>query len=309
MVATVFLALGLVALLGSFIYRLLPDLDIPLTRRVSGALVINIFLPALNFEVVYQLPIDRTFWQVPLILTVGALACVIVAALVLFPVRFDPQVKGSLVLASAFGNVTYLGLPVLQGLFPEHQLQAMQVAVLAEVTVTSLDLVISSVIAPLYGSQTGRSAREIAKEVAEFPLLWAIAIAAACRLGGVHVPAFVLMAFHFLGAAVSGVMLLVLGMALTHSALLAAVRKPGRLTTPLLVKLVLSPIVVLLLARTSSLSDVKIHAITMEGAMPPQLFALIAAEKAGLDTEYLAVAVLALTALSFVTLPLVDSRF
>ena len=309
MVATVFLALGLIALIGSLVHWWLPDLDVALTRRVAGELVINVFLPALNFEVVYKLPIDRTFWQVPFILTVGALTCVLVASLVLLPARIDSRVKGSLVLASAFGNVTYLGLPVLQGLFPEHQLEALEVAVLAEVTVTSLDLVVSSVIAPLYGSEAGRSPKAIAKEVAEFPLLWAIALAAACRLGGVHVPAFVLMALHLLGATVSGVMLLVLGMALRPSALVAAVRKPGHLATPLLVKLVLSPILVLVLARMLGLGDVKTHAITMEGAMPPQLFALIAADKAGLDTEYLAVAVLALTALSFITLPLLDSRF
>jgi predicted permease len=169
--------------------------------------------------------------------------------------------------------------------------------------------VISSMIAPFYGSQTGRSARAIAKEVAEFPLLWAIALAVASRLAGIHVPAFVMMAFHFLGATVSGIMLLVLGMALTPSALIAAARKPGRLVTPLLVKLVFSPIVVFILARILTLSNVKVRAITLEGAMPPQLFALIAADKAGLDTEYLAVAVLALTALSFITLPIIDSCF
>jgi predicted permease len=309
MVATVFLALGLVSLIGSLVHWWLPDLDIAFTRRVAGVLVINVFLPALNFEVVYKLPIDKTFWEVPLILSVAAMACVIVAMVVLLPIRVDPPLKGSLVLASAFGNVTYLGIPVLQGLFPDHQLEAMQVAVLAEVTVTTLDLVISSASAPFYGSQTGRSARAVAKEVAEFPLLWAIALAAACRVAGIDVPAFVLMAFHFLGATVSGIMLLVLGMALTPSALIAAVRRPGRLVTPLLVKLVLSPIVVLILARILKLSDVKLHAITMEGAMPPQLFALIAAEKAGLDTEYLAVAVLALTAMSFITLPIIDSCF
>ena len=308
MVATVFLALGLIALIGSLVHWWLPDLDVALTRRVAGELVINVFLPALNFEVVYKLPIDRTFWQVPFILTVGALTCV-VASLVLLPARIDSRVKGSLVLASAFGNVTYLGLPVLQGLFPEHQLEALEVAVLAEVTEPLLDLVVSSVIAPLDGSEAGRSPKAIAKEVAEFPLLWAIALAAACRLGGVHVPAFVLMALHLLGATVSGVMLLVLGMALRAFALVAAVRKPGHLATPLLVKLVLSPILVLVLARMLRLGDVKTHAITMEGAMPPQLFVLIPADKAGLDTEYLAVAVLALTALSFITLPLLDSCF
>jgi predicted permease len=78
MVATVFLALGLIALIGSLVHWWLPDLDVALTRRVAGQLVINVFLPALNFEVVYKLPIDKTFWQVPLILTVGALTCVLV---------------------------------------------------------------------------------------------------------------------------------------------------------------------------------------------------------------------------------------
>jgi predicted permease len=309
MVITVFLALGLIALIGSFVHLLLPDLDVAFTRHASGELVINVFLPALNFEVLYRLPLDETFWQIPLILLGGVLTCVIVASLVLIPIRLDRRVKGSLVLASAFGNVTYLGIPVLQGLFPDHRLQAIQVAVLAEVTVTTLDLVISSVIAPFYGGQANRSATAIAKEVAEFPLLWAIVLAAACRLGGVQVPAFVMNAMHLLGETVSGLMLLVLGMALNPSALLAAVRKPGRLITPLLVKLVMSPIVVLTFARMSSLTSVKIHAVTIEGAMPPQLFALIAADKTDLDTEYLAVAVLALTALSFITLPIVHSRF
>jgi malate permease and related proteins len=309
MVTTVFLALGLIALIGSVVHLLLPDLDIALARHVSGELVINVFLPAFNFEVVYQLPIDRTFWQVPVILLVGALTCVVVATLILIPFRLDPRVKGSLVLASAFGNVTYLGIPVLQGLLTAHQLEAMQVAVLAEVTVTTLDLVMSSLIAPFYGGGTRPTTAAIAKEIARFPLLWAIGLAAVCRLGGVHVPAFIMMAFHLLGATVSGVMLVVLGMALTSSALISAVSRPGRLITPLLVKLVLSPIVVLMLARRSTLSPVQIRAVTLEGAMPPQLFALIAAEKAGLDTEYLAVVVLALTALSFITLPIASNYF
>ena len=47
------------------------------------------------------------------------------------------------------------------------------------------------------------------------------------------------------------------------------------------------------------------RAATIEAAMPPQLFMLIAADKTELDTEYLAVVVLTLTALSFVTLPIV----
>ena len=43
MVATVFLALGLIALIGSLVHWWLPDLDVALTRRVAGELVINVF--------------------------------------------------------------------------------------------------------------------------------------------------------------------------------------------------------------------------------------------------------------------------
>jgi hypothetical protein len=309
MVATVFLALGLIALIGSLVHWWLPDLDVALTRRVAGQLVINVFLPALNFEVVYKLPIDKTFWQVPLILTVGALTCVLVASLVLLPARIDSRVKGSLVLASAFGNVTYLGLPVLQGLFPEHQLEALEVAVLAEVTVTSLDLVVSSVIAPLYGSEAGRSPKAIAKEVAEFPLLWAIALAAACRLGGIARTSFRADGPSFAGrnsiggdvvGAGYGTQTFGSGCGRTQA------RTLGYAAT----------------CEVSAVSDSGLGACADVGpgggedacdhngrSDAPSLFALIAADKAGLDTEYLAVAVLALTALSFITLPLLNSRF
>jgi hypothetical protein len=309
MITTVFLALGLMALAGSALNRLLPDLDIDLTRRACGQLVLNVFLPALNFEVVYQLPIDSTFWQVPLVLSAAAFSCAALAALVLSLARVDLRVKGSLVLASAFGNVTYLGIPVLRALFPDDRLRAMQVAILAEVTVTSLDLITSSLIAPFYGSEAKFSVKATAKEVARFPLLWAIALAATCRLSGIPMPAFVMMAMHLLGETVSGLMMLVLGMALKPSVMISSVRKSGRLITPLIIKLGLSPLVAFLIARTLKLPALVTQAITIEAAMPPQLFMLIAADKTELDTEYLAVAVLALTALSFVTLPMVANRF
>jgi predicted permease len=49
-----------------------------------------------------------------------------------------------------------------------------------------------------------------------------------------------------------------------------------------------------------------LHATTVEAAMPPQLFTLIVADRFNLDTETLAVAVMVLTSLSFLTVPLVN---
>jgi hypothetical protein len=49
--------------------------------------------------------------------------------------REEKRVVGALILGSAFGNVTYLGLPVLRGLFPYQLQQVTEVAILCEVTV------------------------------------------------------------------------------------------------------------------------------------------------------------------------------
>lgn len=57
MVSTVFIALGIIAILGSIIGFLLPDLDIEQARRSCSALVLYVFLPALAFDAVYRAPL------------------------------------------------------------------------------------------------------------------------------------------------------------------------------------------------------------------------------------------------------------
>ena len=76
---------------------------------------------------------------------------------------------------------------------------------------------------------------------------------------------------------------------------------------PLVIKLVLSPLIVFLLGRICQLPALALHATTVEAAMPPQLFTLIVADRFNLDTEHLAVAVMILTSLSFLTVPVVHT--
>ena len=74
----------------------------------------------------------------------------------------------------------------------------------------------------------------------------------------------------------------------------------------LLIKLALSPLIVVFLGRIFKLLALVLHATTVEAAMPPQLFTLIVADRFNLDTENLAVAVVVLASLSFLTVPLVN---
>src|SRR5579872_6065202 len=109
---TVFLALAMIAAWGASLHRLVPDLDIDTTRRQCGKLVLNVLLPALNIEVIYGAHLARHIWQIPVAMLAGIAVCVVGALLVFSAFPLDRRLKSSLILACAFGNVTYLGMPL-----------------------------------------------------------------------------------------------------------------------------------------------------------------------------------------------------
>ena len=305
---TVFPALAAIALIGASLHWILPDLDIDSARRHCGLLVLNVMLPALNIEVICNAPLGNDIWQVPAAMLAGAVVCVAVSALVYSALAVDRKLRNSLILASAFGNVTYLGMPLLRGLFPSQLLEVTAIAILCEITVTSSDLITGTVLAA-YSDQTGRhiSAKAVLTQLMKFPLLWSVIIAAIIRSLGVPLPPFLKMALHLLGEAASGLMLLVLGMALKPAAIAAAPRKFGSWWPTMLIKLGLSPLVVAFGGAAIGLSGLNLRSATMEAAMPPQLFIFIVADRFGFDTEVLAAAVAFLTVVSFVTLPILNS--
>ena len=140
-------ALALIAIVGASLYHVLPNFDPNATRRQCGALVLNVMLPALNIEVIYTAPIGHHLWQVPIAMTCGVAVCVSAALLVVTAFPIDRRLKNSLILGSAFGNVTYLGMPLLRGLFPQSVIDVTTVAILCEITVTSLDLTTGTILA------------------------------------------------------------------------------------------------------------------------------------------------------------------
>lgn len=302
----VFLALAVIAGVGTALHRLLPSLDIDSTRRQCGSLVLNVLLPALNVEVIYGASVDKVLWQVPLAMLAGLLVCVTIA-LTLFKVfAVTPKQQGSLVIGSAFGNVTYLGMPLLRGLFPEQLLRVTEIAILCEITVTSLDLITGSLLAMFYEGGGQASIKTILAQIVQFPLLWSAAAAFLIRVLGIPLPAFLLTALHLLGQSASGLMLLILGMALKPSVLRRSFDDFRKWWPLLIIKLGVSPMVVAFVGAAIGLSHLNLHAATLEAAMPPQLFTFIVADRFGFDTELLATAVAFTTVASLITVPIIN---
>jgi predicted permease len=263
-------------------------------------------LPALNIQVIYHSTPDHHYWQIPVAMLAGIAVCIGCAVAVFGRFNMDQRTRNALILGCAFGNVTYLGMPLLRGLFASQLQEATEIAILCEITVTSMDLVAGTLLAAV-SKQTGEhvSTRAILLQLAKFPLLWSVAIAAALHVLNIPLPTFVEMSLQLLGSATSGLMLLVLGMALKPEAIVSAIRKIRLWWPMVLIKLGISPVVVALAASAVGLSDLHFTGTVLEASMPPQLFVFIVADKFGFDTELLAPAVALLTVLSFLTLPIV----
>jgi predicted permease len=301
----VFLALAAIAAVGSALHYLLPDLDVDSTRRQCGTLVLNVLLPALNIEVIYKSTAGRHLWQIPLAMLAGVLICVAIALLVLRKFTMSQKLRSSLVLGSAFGNVTYLGMPLLRGLFPDQVLHVTEIAILCEITVTSSDLITGSLLDMFHHEGPGASLTAALTQVLKFPLLWSAALAALIRISGIPLPDFVLMALHLLGQATSGLMLLVLGMALKPGVITESMTNLKSWWPMLIIKFGISPLVVGIAGSLVGLAALNLHATTLEASMPPQLFSLIVADRFGFDTEVLAAAVACMTVISLAVLPIV----
>jgi predicted permease len=281
-----------------------PSFDVDMARRQIGTLVLYVLLPALNVSVIYGATFDRHLWQVPAVMLGGVIVCVICAVLVFKPFALDRRVKNSLILGSAFGNVTYLGLPLLRGLFPQAVSRVTEVAIICEITVTSANLVTATVLAARDdNSRPLRSFRAALVQIVRFPLIWTVALTALIRILGIPLPSFVLKAAQLMGESAPGLMLLVLGMAIKPAMLATSFRRFGTWWPMLVIKLALLPLVVFGAGSALGLSALDLHATTIEAAMPPQMFVLIVADRLRFDTEVLAPAVALLTVISFFTLP------
>lgn len=298
---SVFLPLALIALLGVLLRQLIPSMED--NRRAMNQMVLYVFLPALVFHSIMGAPIDRLFYEIPLVAASGVFACLAVGFLVFRFLPIPGPTKGAMILAAAFGNVTYFGLPVLLGTFIGEAAEVTEVAVLYEVTKSSLNLTIGAMIAIAHGTDEAITFRKTALEALKLPPVWALAVAIAWKSSGLPCPAFVLHATALLATTVTGIMMLSLGMALKF--------KPTRLMGLALpvaaIKLLLSPLVVALAVVPFGVTGIYRDAAILEGAMPSQLLSFIIAGRFKLDEETMAFVIMADTVLALVTLPLVHS--
>lgn len=277
-------------------------LDRHRVRHALSVTVLYVFMPALAFGLLATTSIDRSFFLIPVVAMLAVVLCTATGFTVYRLVPWFRDIPrpafGVLVLAATYGNVTYLGLPVITEVLGA---QRAYVAILYDLLAhTPLLLTVGAFISARYGSGKALSLSASLKRVAALPPLWGVVAGIAVNMGGIAVPQVLLDTSVVMGKAVIPIMTFTVGLALDFrdmKRLLIAV-------PALAIKLLLAPFLAWWVGSRLGLSGDILKAVTIEGAMPVMVLSLVIADELELDVSLAAACIAFSTAALFITMPL-----
>ncbi len=270
-------------------------------RHALSVTVLHFFLPALAFGLVATARVDKSFIAVPLtaaaVTLLGIAAAFAVYKLLPWFRAVERPAFGVMVLATAFGNVTYLGLPVITEMLGP---QLGYVAILYDLlAATPVLLTVGVFIAARYGSGEAVSLASSLRRVLKLPPLWGVAAGIAVQAAGISVPQLILDTATLMGKAVIPVMIFTVGLALDFRDM-----KRLPITLPALaIKLIAAPALAWWLGSRLGLTDGVLKAVIIEGAMPVMVLSLVIADEFELDVPLAAVSIAVSTVALFFTMP------
>lgn len=269
------------------------------TRLVLTTVVYYVFLPAMVLEVLWKAEIG---WQS---LQYSALGCssillgVGLSWLVARLFRFKNPQTGAVMLAAAFPNVTYLGLPVLEQTFGSW---ARSVVIQLDLFAAApLVFTIGIMLARHYGQSDGDEKPKSWLAFFNAPPFWAAFLAVILNLNQVEAPLWLDGLLQKCSAAVAPLMIFSLGMALTWNAV--HLRSLPYIVPIVLIKLLLMPWAAMGLVSVMTMASNYKAAAVMDIAMPSMILGIVLCDRYRLDSALYAAAVTVTTGLSLLSLP------
>ena len=268
------------------------------TRLVLTTFVYYLLLPAMVLDVLWTADIGLQSFQY----TILGVGCIVFAMLCIWMVgtlfKFEDKRLGAMILAAAFPNVTYLGLPVLEQTFGSW---ARSVVIQMDLFATSPFLfTIGIMVVQHYGENTTEKPKS-ALSFLNAPPFWAAAIAVILNLNGLVAPAWFAGVLQKLSAAVIPLMLVSLGLALNWKAVTG--RNIPYVLPVILIKMLLMPLFAIGLAIYLPMEGNYKAAAVLDMAMPSMVLGLVFCDRYQLDSALYAMTVTVTTALSLMSLP------
>lgn len=273
-------------------------LDADTLRRSLTGVVYILLLPALVLGVLWRAPLGADTIRIAVVAALGVCAGLLFAWLWFRRSRVQRPALGALLLAAAFPNATYLGLPVLESSFgPWARSIAIQYDLFA---CTPLLLTLGIYIAARFGRTDERGHPLVA--LLRVPPLWAAIVGTCMSLGGVTLPREGAHFLDMLGAGVVPLMLFSIGLGLRWEGGWRS-RMPEAIPV-IAIQLLIIPALAWWFANIAGLKGEVLAAVVVEAAMPSMVLGIVLCDHYRLDTALYAIVVTLTTGLSMFTLPL-----
>jgi len=295
----VILQSGFLILCG-VLWRLLKPLglDADSLRPNLTGLVYVLLLPSLVLVVLWQAPLNLNAIRVTLVAASGVLLGLALAWLWYRRGNTPAPAVGALLLAAAFPNATYMGLPVLEAsLGPWARSIAIQYDLFA---CTPLLLSLGILIASRHGGV--KEAGHPLLALLRVPPLWAALAGVLLNLSGTSLPTIVEATLDKLGSSVVPLMLFSLGLGLQWSNQWR--NQLSSLIPVIIIQLLITPLAMWGLAQQIGLNGEMLTGVVLEAAMPSMVLGIVLCDRFKLDSARYAMAVTLTTALSLATLPM-----
>ncbi|GAB6139374.1 AEC family transporter [Methylosoma difficile] len=269
------------------------------TRLVLTTVVYYLLLPALVLNVLWRADIGLQSFQY----TFLGMSCVLMGLLSMWLVgrllRLKNNRLGATMLAAAFPNTTYLGLPVLEQSFgPWTRSVVIQLDLFAT---TPLLFTLGVILMRHFGDASAQNDKPVLAYL-NAPPFWAAAVAVTLNLSGVAEPDWLEGLLQTLSSGVVLLMLFSLGLALTWQSV--TLKNLPYVIPVIAIKMLLMPLLALFLVGHLSLQDNYKAAAVLDLAMPSMVLGIVFCDRYHLDSALYAMTVTVTTALSLISLPL-----
>jgi len=302
----VLLGMAVIIIVGTGWRLVLGSKSAEIIRSHLAQAVYHVFLPALVLQVLWHSPVGLNTLRIPIVAALSVLLSLLAAFLLYgngklvrsFMPGNSNKAVGALLLASAFANFSYLGLPVLTQAFGSWaQVVAIQFDLLAS---TPLLFTVGIILARYYGSSS--EGMHPLLSLFQVPAIWAAVAGLSLSIFQIPSPVWLNQSLTTLGGAVVPLMLLSVGMALRWSSGWLA-RIPVLLPV-IVIQLLLMPLIAWGGAIGVGMPDQFLAPVVIEGAMPTMVLGLVICDRFKLDVALYAESVTLTTVVSLVTLPL-----
>ncbi|MHB1676354.1 MAG: AEC family transporter [Sulfuriferula sp.] len=297
----VMLPMALLVIAGAWWRRSLGDDGVRAVRGYISTITINLFAPALLFAAAASAHITAQLLSVPLLLALSIMGGGAGLYLTFYHTRLGRNLpattRGALLLCGMFGNVLFMGYPLLHFLFGDEGGRYAAFADMGASTPLLWSLGVW-IAARSGGKKTSRV--HPVKAWLLLPPVWSFIAGVAVSLAGWSVTP-IIHAVRMIGQPTVPIMLLMLGLSIPWNRLV-----PSRaIWVVVLFKLILLPLMIWLSSRfwLGALRNAQIAAV-IETGVPTMLMALSLADRYQLDVETAALTIAWTAVLFLFTLPL-----